>query len=127
MKLSFSATNPCHMWPLARAVAAEGALGHFYSGYPEWKLAASGPHIRTHSLRTKIVYALLKYAPASLRPAPRTLFVWQDRGFDTAVARDLEECDFIHAMPGQALATFRAAKKRGIRTVTRPRAEMHKP
>ncbi len=117
MKLSFSATNPCHMWPLARAVAAEGALGHFYSGYPEWKLAASGPHIRTHSLRTKIVYALLKYAPASLRPAPRTLFVWQDRGFDTAVARDLEECDFIHAMPGQALATFRAAKKRGIRTV----------
>lgn len=117
MKLSFSATNPCHMWPLARAVAAEGALGHFYSGYPGWKLGESGPHIRTHSLRTNIVYALLKYAPASLRPAPRSLFLWQDHGFDAAVARDLVECDFIHAMPGQALATFRAAKKRGIRTV----------
>ena len=117
MTISFSATNPCHMWPLARAVAAEASLGHFYSGYPGWKLGESGQHIRTHSLRTNIVYALLKYAPAALRPAPRTLFVWQDRGFDAAVARDLLECDFIHAMPGQALATFRAAKKRGIRTV----------
>jgi glycosyltransferase involved in cell wall biosynthesis len=29
----------------------------------------------------------------------------------------LEPCDFIHAMPGQALHTFRAARKRGIRTV----------
>jgi glycosyltransferase involved in cell wall biosynthesis len=33
------------------------------------------------------------------------------------VGRTLEVCDFIHGMPGQCLATFRAAKKLGIRTV----------
>jgi glycosyltransferase involved in cell wall biosynthesis len=118
MKISFTATNPCHIWPTARAVCAEGALGVFHSGYPAWKLAGTGgAAVRCHSLRTNVVYALLKYAPARLRPASRALFTWQDRGFDRAVARTLSACDFIHAMPGQALETFRAAKRLGIRTV----------
>jgi glycosyltransferase involved in cell wall biosynthesis len=118
MKISFSATNPCHLWPTALAVAAEGALGHFYSGYPAWKLhRGDSPQVRCFSGRTKVVYGLLKYAPAWLRPSSRKLFVWQDTGFDRAVGRHLEPCDFIHAMPGQALHTFRAAKKLGVRTV----------
>jgi glycosyltransferase involved in cell wall biosynthesis len=118
MKISFSATNPCHVWPIARAVASEGALGHFYSGYPAWKLG-EGPtdSVRCHSLRTNIVYGLLKYAPAWLRPGNRRLFLWQDRGFDDWVGRHLAPCDFIHAMPGQALATFRQARALDIRTV----------
>ncbi len=106
------------MWPTARAIAAEGALACYYSGYPAWKLhAPESATLRCHSLRTNIVYALLKYAPASLRPASRSLFLWQDRGFDRWVGAHLEHCDFIHAMPGQALHTFRAARKIGIRTV----------
>lgn len=118
MKISFSATNPCHMWPTARAVAMEGALGHYYSGYPAWKIHGAQPaQLRCHSWRTNIVYGLLKYAPGWLRPSSRKLFVWQDTGFDRSVGRHLEGCDFIHAMPGQALHTFRAAKKRGVRTV----------
>lgn len=118
MRISFSATNPCHMWPTARAVAAEGALGHFYSGYPAWKIhGAEAGALRCFSWRTNIVYGLLKYMPARLRPSSRRLFAWQDTGFDRSVGRNLEACDFIHAMPGQALHTFRAAKKRGIRTV----------
>ncbi len=118
MTISLSATNPCHLWPLARALAAEGALGHYYSGYPAWKLGDTAPaQLRCHSLRTNIVYGLLKYAPEQLRPSSRRLFVWQDHGFDRWVGRHLEPCDFIHAMPGQALHTFRAARKRGIRTV----------
>src|SRR5689334_9555508 len=118
MRISFSSTNPCHMWPTACAVAVEGALGHFYSGYPAWKLG-EGPMnlVRCHSLRTNIVYGLLKYAPAWLRPTNRNLFLWQDRGFDDWVGRHLAPCDFIHAMPGQALATFRSARAMGIRTV----------
>ncbi len=118
MTISLSATNPCHLWPLARALAAEGALGHYYSGYPAWKLGDADPaHLRCHSLQTNIVYGLLKYAPESLRPSSRQLFMWQDHGFDRWVGRHIEPCDFIHAMPGQALHTFRAARKRGIRTV----------
>jgi len=118
MKISFSATNPCHMWPTARAVAELGGLGHFYSGYPAWKLQDGDmPHVRCYSWRTNIVYGLLKYAPRWLRPRSRRLFLWQDTGFDRSVGRHLEACDFIHAMPGQALCTFRAAKKLGIRTV----------
>ena len=118
MTISLSATNPCHLWPLARALAAEGALGHYYSGYPAWKLGDADPaHLRCHSLRTNIVYGLLKYAPERLRPSSRRLFVWQDHGFDRWVGRHLEPCDFLHAMPGQALHTFRAARKKGVRTV----------
>lgn len=118
MKISLSATNPCHMWPFARAIAAEGALAHYYSGYPAWKLhGADAVSLRCHSFRTNVVYGLLKYAPAFLRPSSRSLFTWQDRGFDRRVGADLDGCDFIHAIPGQALHTFRAARKAGIRTV----------
>lgn len=103
---------------MARAVGDEGALGLYYSGYPAWKIPdADLRKFRCHSLRTNIVYALLKYLPEGLRPASRSLFLWQDRGFDRWAGRHLEPCDFIHAMPGQALETFRAARKMGIRTV----------
>ena len=118
MKISISATNPCHMWPTAQAVAHEGALGLYYSGYPAWKFQGANPELlRCHSLRTNVVYALLKYVPEWLRPASRRLFLWQDEGFDRWVGAHLEPCDFIHAMPGQALHTFRAAKRLAIRTV----------
>lgn len=118
MKISVSATNPCHLWPMARELAAADALGCYYSGYPAWKLGGSdGVNIRAHSLRTNVVYGLLKFAPAWLRPDSRRLFAWQDRGFDRWVGAQLERSDFVHAMPGQALETFRAARKLGVKTV----------
>lgn len=118
LKISISATNPCHLWPMARELAAAGTLGAYYSGYPAWKLGdAEGVNVRAHSLRTNVVYGLLKFAPAWLRPPSRTLFTWQDRGFDGWVGAHLEKADFIHAMPGQALGAFRAAKRLGIKTV----------
>ena len=118
MKIAFSATNPCHMWPTAQAVHRAGALERFYSGYPAWKLGSrSDENLECHSLRTTIVYGLLKYAPTRLRPNPRTLYRWQDQAFDRSVGRNLKPADFVHAMPGQALETFRAARKLGVRTV----------
>jgi glycosyltransferase involved in cell wall biosynthesis len=118
VKISISATNPCHLWPMARELSGASALGHYYSGYPAWKLGgADGIDVRAHSLRTNIVYGLLKFAPARLRPDSRALFTWQDRGFDRWVGSHIAEADFIHAMPGQALATFRGAKRLGIKTV----------
>lgn len=119
MKTSISATNPCHLFPLARELAARGALGCYYSGYPRWKLGAEGNGLpmRMHSLRTNAVYAALKFLPERLRPANRALFLWQDHGFDRWAGRHLAPCDFIHAMPGQCLHTFKQAKLRGIRTV----------
>jgi glycosyltransferase involved in cell wall biosynthesis len=103
---------------MALELAKLGALGVYYSGYPEWKL----PHretlsVRTHSFRTTIVYGLLKFAPARLRPSSRSLFLWQDRGFDRAVGRSLEPSDFIHGLPGQCVETFRAARRLGVPTV----------
>jgi glycosyltransferase involved in cell wall biosynthesis len=74
-------------------------------------------NVRTHSLRTNVVYGLLKYAPARLRPSSRALFLWQDHGFDRWVGRHLEACDFIHGMPGQCREVFRAARKMGVRSV----------
>ena len=118
MRISLSATNPCHVWPFAVEMAKLSALGAYYSGYPAWKLPGSdGLPIRAHSLRTNIVYGLLKYAPERFRPKSRSLFLWQDRGFDRWTGAHLEPCDFIHGIPGQCLHTFRAAKKLGDRTV----------
>lgn len=118
VKISISATNPCHLWPMARELATTGHLGRYFSGYPAWKLGnAEGIDVRTHSLRTNVVYGLLKFVPAWARPSSRALFTWQDRGFDRWAGSHLDRADFIHAMPGQALATFRVAKQRGIRTV----------
>ncbi len=119
MKISLAATNPCHVFPLAVELARSNALGTYYSGYPAWKLGSDAQplRIRAHSLRTNIVYGLLKYAPEKLRPSSRRLFVWQDAGFDRWTGAHLEPCDFIHGLPGQCLHTFRAARRRGIRTV----------
>ncbi len=118
MKISFAATNPCHVYPFAVELAKADALGAYYSGYPAWKLPGSeAVPLRVHSLRTNVVYGLLKYAPEWLRPSSRSLFVWQDRGFDRWTGAHLEPCDFIHGIPGQCLRTFRAAKRIGARTV----------
>ena len=119
MKISLAATNPCHVFPLAVELARAGALGCYYSGYPAWKLGADARalRVRAHSLRTSVVYGLLKYAPEKLRPSSRRLFLWQDRGFDRWTGAHLEPCDFIHGLPGQCRHTFRAARRLGIRTV----------
>src|SRR5690606_16814245 len=120
MKISFAATNPCHVFPLAREIAKHNALGCYYSGYPEWKLPElQDMCVRTHSLRTNIVYGLLK-VPARPRPCSRRRFVWQDHGVACWVARSLERCGFWRGLTGQCLATFPAAKARGMRTVLNP-------
>ncbi len=118
MKISITATNPCHLYPLAVELARLDGLGCYYSGYPSWKLAGSdGMTIRTHSLRTSVVYGLMKFVPARFRPSSRRLFLWQDRGFDAWVGRHLDRADFIHGMPGQCRHTFRAARRLGMQTV----------
>ena len=118
MKISIAATNPCHLFPLALELARADALACYYSGYPAWKLAPPpGLPVRTHSFRTTLIYGALKFLPPSLLPSPRSLFLWQDHGFDAWVGRHLDPCDFLHAMPGQALRSFEAARRLGIRTV----------
>lgn len=103
---------------MARELARAGRLACYYSGYPVWRLRPpEGVNVRTHSLRTNVVYALLKFAPEHLRPSSRKLFLWQDHGFDRWVGEHLDPSEFIHAMPGQALVTFRGAKQIGMRTV----------
>ncbi len=117
VNLAFSATNPCHLYPMAQAVAEAGASATFYSGYPAWRLPRPHPtQLRTHSLRTLVTYGALRI-PERWRPRSRDLFVWQDRGFDRWVGRILGRHDFVHALPGQALETFRRAKQIGVRTV----------
>jgi glycosyltransferase involved in cell wall biosynthesis len=86
-------------------------------GYPRWRLHRPYPtHLRTHSFHTVVTYGLLRL-PSWLRPEPKALFRWQDRHFDHWAGENLEHHDFIHAMPGQALQTFRGARKKGVRTV----------
>ncbi|HEY0792715.1 MAG TPA: glycosyltransferase family 4 protein [Chthoniobacterales bacterium] len=118
LNVGFAATNPCHLYPLAQALGTLGCPLAYYSGYPRWRLPQPHPEpIATHSARTLVTYGLLKL-PERLRPRSRTLFRWQDRHFDEWVGRHLDgRHDFVHAMPGQAWATFRSARQRGVRAV----------
>ncbi|MDG2122839.1 MAG: hypothetical protein P8J87_04025, partial [Verrucomicrobiales bacterium] len=109
MNISISATNPCHLWPLAQALAATGHTTTYYSGYPAWRLPDNeAVDLRTHSLRTITVYGLLRYVPEKWRPSNQSLFRWQDHAFDRWVGRTLTPCDFVHALPGRSLARLPA-------------------
>ena len=115
--LAFAATNPCHLYPLAQAASSLPCNVSFYSGYPQLRLPRPHPtRLHTHSGRVLVTYGLLRL-PERFRPRSRTLFSWQDRDFDRWVGSRLSKHDFVHAMPGQALETFRKAKALGIRTV----------
>lgn len=117
MKISFSATNPCHVYEWALALHQMGKLGHYYSGYPRWKLKCPIDFpLKTASWRTLVTYTLYRF-PESIRPSHSTLFQWQDFGFDRAIAKQLETCDFIHGMPSQCAETFAVARQKGVRTV----------
>jgi glycosyltransferase involved in cell wall biosynthesis len=117
MNLAFAATNPCHLYPLAQAVEPIEPNLTIYMGYPRWRLARPHPAgLRCHSLRTIITYALLR-VPERFRPDQRKLFDWQDRNFDRWVGLNLSRHDFIHAIPGQAIRTFRRARALSLRTV----------
>jgi len=118
MKISIAATNPCHLYDLARGLHAEQALGRYYSGYPRWKLPDAGSlPLSTHSLRTTVTYGLRRWFSERWRPSDRALFRWQDRAFDAWVSRKLMSCDFFHGLPGQCRASFLSAQKLGIPTV----------
>lgn len=119
MKIAISATNPCHLYDMALALHQRGALGAYHSGYPRWRLRPPEDFpIRAHSSRTLVTYGALRL-PRWVRPKPHTLFRWQDRGFDRTVAKALSATDgaVVHALPGQALATFQRAKELGLATV----------
>jgi len=112
---SFAATNPCHVYDMARALHGLGALRTYYSGYPSWRLKPpEGFPIVSLPSRTLLTYALQRL-PEWLRPADDRVFRWQDAGFDRAVSRKLTERDgvWLHGLPGQCLEIFRAAKERG--------------
>jgi len=65
-----------------------------------------------------VTYSCLRL-PETVRPASYRLFRWQDQGFDGAIARALpgDPGQWLHALPGQALETFGAARRQGIGTV----------
>ena len=117
--IGFSATNPCHVYDLAVALHKDRALRCYYSGYPAWRLRPpAGFPLVARSWRTVVTYGLLRM-PHRLRPAPSRLFQWQDDGFDRAIANVIGDGNgaTLHGLPGQALLTFQAARRRGWRTV----------
>ncbi|NBD37233.1 MAG: glycosyltransferase [Verrucomicrobia bacterium] len=114
---SFAATNPCHVYDLALALGEMGALGTYLSGYPRWRLRPpAGFPLRSRSWRTLVTYGLQRF-PEFLRPADDAVFRWQDRGFDKAASALLPEEGFLHGLPGQCRALFRAARQRSLPTV----------
>lgn len=113
MSIQISATNPCHLYELALELYQRGALEAYYSGYPRWKLRPPpGFPFREMSARTLVTYGLNRL-PAMLRPEMVNIFRWQDEGFDRAVSKRLTPGGWIHALPGQALETFKRARKLG--------------
>jgi glycosyltransferase involved in cell wall biosynthesis len=114
---SFAATNPCHVYDLARALYSLGYLGAFHSGYPRWRLEPpAGFPIKIHSYRTLMTYGLQRL-PEWLRPEDARVFRWQDEGFDRLAAVHLSTGDVFHGLPGQCLHCFQRAKSLGMMTV----------
>lgn len=114
---SFAATNPCHVYDLALALWEKEALGIYLSGYPRWRLRPpAGFPLRSRSWRTLLTYGLQRF-PETLRPSDDAVFRWQDGGFDKAASALLPEEGHLHGLPGQCLALFRSARKRGLPTV----------
>lgn len=117
MKISFAATNPCHLYDLALALHKRRALGTYHSGYPRWRLKPPADFPLTESSwRTLITYTLLR-VPEAFRPNHTRLFRWQDKGFDADAAAKLQTADFLHGLPGQCCKLFQTAKQQGIKTV----------
>ncbi|MES2308039.1 MAG: glycosyltransferase family 4 protein, partial [Verrucomicrobiota bacterium] len=115
---SISATNPCHLYDVAKELNLRGYLNTYYSGYPRWKLREPETMtIQTHSWRTLVVYGLLKTIPERYRFSNRSLFRWQDEAFDLAVSKNLCDKTSFVAVPGQALHSFRCAKQKGATTI----------
>lgn len=113
----FAATNPCHVYSLAKALFNLGYLADFHSGYPRWRLDPPlGFPLQTHSLRTLVTYGLQRL-PQSFRPADDWVFRWQDVGFDRLAAADLSRGSIFHGIPGQCLECFRRARRLGHLTV----------
>lgn len=111
---AFAATNPCHVWDLARALYGLGLLGAFHSGYPRWRLNPPlGFPLRIHSRRTVLTYGMQRL-PQWLRPSDDRVFRWQDVGFDREAAEHLEGGEIFHGIPGQCLECFRVARRRGM-------------
>jgi len=118
MKISMAATNPCHVWEMARELAGLGALERYFSGYPNWRLSDSeGVPVCSFSARTLVVYGARRLLPEHLRPKDRRLFRWQDWAFDRKVAQALGRCDFFHGLPGQCRESFSKARELGVSTV----------
>jgi starch synthase len=114
---AFAATNPCHVWDLARGLYGLGLLGVFHSGYPRWRLNPPlGFPLRTHSGRTLLTYGLQRL-PQWVRPPDERVFRWQDVGFDREAAEHLECGEIFHGIPGQCLECFRVARRLGMVTV----------
>ena len=117
-RIAISATNPCHLYEMALELQRLGVLARYESGYPGWRLRPPVDFpLSAHSLHTVVVYSALRFVPSRFRPRDAALFRWQDAAFDRAVARNIPAADFLHAMPGQCLETFRAARALGIRCV----------
>lgn len=117
MPHSFAATNPCHVYDLALALAEMGALGTYYSGYPRWRLRPpEGFPLRVRAGRTLVTYGMQRL-PEALRIRDDRVFRWQDRGFDRAVAGILEGEGYLHGLPGQCAALFGKAREAGLRPV----------
>ncbi len=116
--IAIAATNPCHVYHLAKELHRVSELHAYYSGYPGWKLPESvGMPLVSFPLRTLSTYAMLRYVPSAWRPKDHHLFQWQDEHFDHSVAKNLRPAEVIHGLPGQCQATFERAHALGMTTV----------
>ena len=130
VKISLSATNPCHIWDMARALAATDDLRYLLQRLPALataggeKACPSAPSRRARWSST----GRGGFSPRACAPETGTSSVGRTGPSTSGVAKALEAADFVHGLPGQCRETFRRARELGIRTVLshatgpRPRA-----
>jgi glycosyltransferase involved in cell wall biosynthesis len=112
-RATISTIGTFHSFDMARQLEKAGALVGIFTGYPRFKIHASGiPAGKIHCFPWLHGPYMAGWIPGRLQPA----WEYLDRvSFDAYVATVLENCDVFCGLSGSALRTGVAARRRGIR------------
>jgi len=119
MKVSLACVARFHYFDLARQLEKRDMLERFYTGYPSWKLKGEDlPESRVQTYPWFITpYMALGRWGLLKEPLQRELAWLAHEALDSHVSRNLPSCDVLMVLSGAGLKSFRAASRRGIRTV----------
>ena len=115
LRVSLSTIGTFHTFDLARQLESVGVLTSVHTGYPRFKLRASGiPQHKVHSFPWMRAPYMAGWVPTAWQ---QPWEYWSNTTFGAYVASTLPECDVYCGLSGSTLRAGRLAQRRGARYV----------